>query len=135
MSTFSAARIFTRGLLTALLERERTGRGRLVEVAMVEAVFAALSTAIDQYHRAGQKIPARTGNVAFANLNRAPLQVTSWREAKDGHVAIILLVTEMQWQNLLRAMGREDLKDDPRFIQQRRPRVAHYAAETEALVL
>jgi CoA:oxalate CoA-transferase len=114
-------------LVTALLQRERTGRGRLVEVAMVEAVFAALSTAIDQYHRAGQKIPARTGN-AFANFNRAPYNVY---EAKDGHVAIIL-VTEAQWQNLLRAMGQEDLRDDPRFIRND-ARVAHYA-ETEALV-
>ena len=67
---------------------------------MVEAVFASLATAIDQYHRAGEKIPARTGN-AFANFNRAPYNVY---EAKDGHVAIIL-VTEAQWQNLLRAMA------------------------------
>jgi CoA:oxalate CoA-transferase len=115
------------GLMTALLERERTGRGRLVEVAMVEAVFAALATAIDQYHRAGQKPLQRTGN-AFANFNRAPYNVYA---AKDGHVAIIL-VTEAQWQNLLRAMGREDLKDDPRFINND-ARVAHYP-ETEALV-
>ena len=76
----------------------------VTEVAMVEAVFASLATAIDQYHRAGQKIPKRTGN-AFANFNRAPYNVY---EAKDGYVAIIL-VTEAQWQNLLRAMGREDL--------------------------
>jgi crotonobetainyl-CoA:carnitine CoA-transferase CaiB-like acyl-CoA transferase len=115
------------GLLTALLERERTGRGRLVEVAMVEAVFASLATAIDQYHRAGQKIPRRTGN-AFANLNRAPYNVY---EANDGYVAIIL-VTETQWGNLLRAMGREDLQDDPRFGSNA-ARVAHYQ-ETEALV-
>ena len=115
------------GLMTALLERERTGIGRLVEVAMVEAVFATLATAIDQYHRAGQKTPGRSGN-AFANFNRAPYNVY---EARDGHVAIIL-VTETQWQNLLRAMGREDLKDDPRFIRND-ARVAHYA-ETESLV-
>src|SRR6185437_7386028 len=115
------------GLMTALLERERTGRGRLVEVAMVEAVYACLATGLDQYFRAGQKVPARTGN-AFANFNRAPYNVYP---AKDGHVAIIL-VTEAQWRNLLRAMGREDLKDDPRFISNT-ARVAHYA-ETEALV-
>ncbi|MDR3536066.1 MAG: CoA transferase [Acetobacteraceae bacterium] len=115
------------GLVTALLERERTGRGRLVEIAMVEAVYPCLATALDQYHRAGQTIPARTGN-AFANHNRAPYNVYP---AQDGHVAIIL-VTEAQWQNLLRAMGREDLQDDPRFIRNT-ARVAHYA-ETEALV-
>ena len=115
------------GLLTALLERERTGKGRLVEVAMVEAVYACLATGLDQYHRAGQKVPARSGN-AFANYNRAPYNVFP---AKDGHVAIIL-VTEAQWQNLLRAMGREDLKDDPRFIKND-ARIAHYA-ETEKVV-
>jgi crotonobetainyl-CoA:carnitine CoA-transferase CaiB-like acyl-CoA transferase len=35
-------------------------------------------------------------------------------EAKDGYVAIIT-VTEEHWQNLLVAMGREDLKGDPRY--------------------
>jgi CoA:oxalate CoA-transferase len=116
------------GLMTALLERERTGKGRLVEVAMVEAVYACLATGLDQYHRAGQKVPARTGN-AFANYNRAPYNVYP---AKDGHVAIIL-VTEAQWRNLLRAMNREDLTEDSRFINNN-ARVEHYA-ETEAVVL
>jgi len=114
-------------LVTALLERSRTGRGRLVEVAMIEAVYACLATAIDQYHRAGGKVPGRTGN-AFANFARAPYNVYA---TKDGHVAFTL-VTEGQWQNLLRAMGREDLKDDPRFVVND-ARIAHFAA-TEALV-
>lgn len=113
-------------LVTALLQRERTGQGRLVEVAMVEAQFAILTTAIDQYLRTGE-VPARTGN-AFANHARAPYNAYP---AKDGHVAMIL-VTEGQWQNLLRAMGRDDLQGDPRFATND-ARVAHYAA-TEALV-
>lgn len=99
------------GVVTALLERERTGRGRLVEVAMIEAMYASLATALDQYFRYGNKVPGRSGN-AFANYSRAPYNVYP---TTDGYVAIIL-VTEGQWQNLLRAMGREDLKDDPRFI-------------------
>ncbi len=115
------------GLMTALLRRERTDKGGLVEIAMVEAVFPALATAIDQYHRAGKVVPGRSGN-AFANFNRAPYNVYA---ARDGHVAIIL-VTEAQWQNLLRAMGRADLAEDPRFINNS-ARVAHYA-DTEALV-
>lgn len=98
-------------LMMGLLERERTGVGRLVEVAMVEAMYPSLATVLDQYHNAGREIPPRSGN-AFANHNRAPYNVY---EAADGHVAIIL-VTEGQWQNLLRAMGREDLKDDQRFL-------------------
>ena len=115
-------------LMTGLLEQARTGAGRLVEVAMVEAVYPCLATVLDQYHRAGRKIPARTGN-AFANHNRAPYNVY---EAADGYVAIIL-VTEGQWQNLLRAMGREDLNDDRRFVTNT-ARVVNYAA-TEDVVL
>jgi CoA:oxalate CoA-transferase len=115
-------------LMTGLLEQARTGVGRLVEVAMIEAVYPCLATVLDQYHRAGRTIPARTGN-AFANHNRAPYNVY---EAADGYVAIIL-VTEGQWQNLLRAMGREDMKDDPRFVTNT-ARVANYAA-TEDVVL
>ena len=115
-------------LMTGLLEQARTGVGRLVEVAMVEAVYPCLATVLDQYHRAGRMIPARTGN-AFANHNRAPYNVYA---AADGYVAIIL-VTEGQWQNLLRAMGREDLSDDPRFVNNT-ARVANYAA-TEDVVL
>jgi crotonobetainyl-CoA:carnitine CoA-transferase CaiB-like acyl-CoA transferase len=115
-------------LMTGLLERERTGVGRLVEVAMVEAVYACLATGLDQYMRAGKRIPARSGN-AFANYNRAPYNVYP---CADGHVAIIL-VTENQWKNLLRAMGREDLNDDPRFANNTQ-RVAHYK-ETEDIVL
>lgn len=114
-------------LMTGLLEQARTGVGRLVEVAMVEAVYPCLATVLDQYHRAGRKIPERTGN-AFANHNRAPYNVY---QAADGYVAIIL-VTEGQWQNLLRAMDREDLKDDPRFINNT-ARVAHYAATEEVV--
>jgi CoA:oxalate CoA-transferase len=116
------------GVMTALLERERTGKGRLVEVAMVEAVYSCLATGLDQYHRAGQQVPGRTGN-AFANFNRAPYNVYP---CQDGYVAIIL-VREEQWRNLLRAMGREDLQDDPRFATNP-DRVAHFK-ETEDVVL
>ncbi len=115
-------------LMTGLLERERTGVGRLVEVAMVEAVYSCLATGLDQYMRAGKNIPARSGN-AFANYNRAPYNVYP---CADGYVAIIL-VTENQWQNLLRAMEREDLKDDPRYINNT-ARVERYK-ETEDIVL
>src|SRR5204863_1071760 len=49
----------------------------------------------------------------------------------DGHVAIHV-VTEMHFQNLLKAMGREDLAKDPRFATNA-ARVAHMD-ETDALV-
>jgi CoA:oxalate CoA-transferase len=53
-------------------------------------------------------VPPRTGN---ASHGRVPLNVYP---TNDGYVAMNIAVEE-HWYNLLRAMGREDLRDDPRF--------------------
>lgn len=114
------------GIVTALYDRDRSGVGRLVEVAMQETVWPSLAGSYDYYYRTG-KVPPRTGN-RQAGLNSAPYNVYA---AADGHVAIHV-VTEAHFQNLLRAMGREDLTDDPRFATNA-GRVAHMD-ETDALV-
>jgi len=114
------------GILTALYDRRRNGAGRLVEVAMQEAVWPTLAASYDYYYRTGN-IPPRTGN-RQSGLNSAPYNVFA---TADGHVAIHV-VTEAHFQNLLKAMGREDLKDDPRFATNA-ARVVHID-ETDALV-
>jgi CoA:oxalate CoA-transferase len=114
------------GIVTALYDRDRSGVGRLVEVAMQEAVYPTLAASYDYYYRTGE-IPPRTGN-RQSGLNSAPYNVFP---TKDGHVAIHI-VTEAHFQNLLKAMGRQDLADDPRFATNA-GRVAHMD-ETDALV-
>lgn len=114
------------GIVTALFDRERSGVGRLVEVAMQEAVYPTLASSLDYYFRTGE-VPPRTGN-RQSGLNSAPYNVFA---TKDGHVAVHV-VTEAHWQNLLRAMGREDLLDDPRF-KTNAARVQHLE-ETDGLV-
>jgi len=114
------------GIVTALYDRDRSGIGRLVEVAMQEAVYPTLAASFDYYYRTGE-IPPRTGN-RQSGLNSAPYNVFP---AADGHVAIHI-VTETHFQNLLKAMGREDLTDDPRFATNA-ARVANMD-ETDALV-
>jgi crotonobetainyl-CoA:carnitine CoA-transferase CaiB-like acyl-CoA transferase len=114
------------GILTALYDRDRSGVGRLVEVAMQEAVYPTLAGSYDYYYRTGEP-PPRTGN-RQSGLNSAPYNVFA---TADGHVAIHV-VTEAHFQNLLKAMGREDLADDPRFATNA-GRVAHMD-ETDALV-
>jgi CoA:oxalate CoA-transferase len=113
-------------VMTALFQRERTGRGQLVEVAMQEAVYCTLASSFEYYVRTG-KLPPRTGN-RQAGLASAPYNVFP---TSDGHVAIHV-VTEGHWQKLLTAMGREDLKDDPRFASMRDR--AEHMDETEAVV-
>jgi CoA:oxalate CoA-transferase len=85
-----------------------------------------LAASYDYYYRTG-KIPPRTGN-RQSGLNSAPYNVFP---TADGHVAIHI-VTEAHWQNLLKAMGREELADDPRFATNA-ARVVHMD-ETDALV-
>jgi len=69
-------------------------------------------------------VPPRTGNDSHG---RVPLNV--YRN-NDGYVAMNIAVEE-HWHNLLRAMGREDLRDDPRFADNT-ARVANREA-TDAL--
>lgn len=102
--------------VTALFERERTGRGRLVEVAMQEAAYASLTSQLHAYFDTG-RAPPRQGN---ASHGRVPLNVYP---TNDGYVAMNIAVEE-HWHNLLRAMGREELRDDPRFADNA-ARVAH----------
>jgi CoA:oxalate CoA-transferase len=113
-------------ILTALYERDRSGEGRLVEVAMQETVYPSLAASFEYYHRTGQP-PPRTGN-RQAGLSSKPYNVYP---CADGHVAIHI-VTEGHWKNLLKAMEREELADDPRFATNA-DRVAHMD-ETDALV-
>ncbi|MGE5270660.1 MAG: CaiB/BaiF CoA transferase family protein [Thiohalocapsa sp.] len=110
--------------LTALFERERTGKGRLVEVAMQEAAYATLTSQFEAYWLSGQVHP-RTGN---SSHGRVPINVYP---TNDGYVAMNLAVEE-HWHSLLTAMGREDLRGDPRFLNNA-ARVKH-RAETDALI-
>jgi crotonobetainyl-CoA:carnitine CoA-transferase CaiB-like acyl-CoA transferase len=104
---------------TALFNRERTGRGHFVEVSMLEAVYASLSSPLGLYFGGDGRIPTRTGN-RHSGLAEAPYNVYP---AADGWIALIC-VSEIHWKSLLEAMQRLDLQDDPR-LQTLKDRVAH----------
>jgi CoA:oxalate CoA-transferase len=114
------------GVVTALLQRTVTGEGQLVEVAMQETVYPSLASSYEYFRRTGTA-PPRAGN-RQAGLSSAPYNAF---QTVDGHVAVHV-VTEEHWPNLLRAMGREDLMDDPRF-KSHPDRAANMEA-TEAVV-
>src|SRR5262245_17461859 len=94
------------GILGALLHRERTGQGELVEVAMLEAAVMALASALGVHMDGDTKIPPRTANRHPA-LAMAPYNVY---ETRDGHVAIFT-ASDRHWDSITRVLGREDLLD------------------------
>ena len=112
-------------IVTALLQRERTGKGRLVEVSMQEAVYPSMASNIGMYFDTGTA--PRTDN-RHGGLSVVPYNVYA---TKDGHVAIIT-VTEAHWRNLLTAMDRADLVDDANFASNQ-ARIARMD-EVDALV-
>lgn len=96
-------------ITTALVRRERTGHGAVLDVAMQDAVFPSLTSALGAWYVAGGE-SRRTGNHHHA-WAVAPYNVYA---ASDGHVAIIC-VRERHWLALLDAMGKPELAGDPRF--------------------
>ena len=95
-------------IVTALLQRERSGFGQFVEVALLDAAYPSLASSLALHATGGRT--QRTGN-QHAGLAQSPYNVY---QAKDGYVAI-LCISEAQWQSLADVMGRPDLKNDPRF--------------------
>ncbi len=114
-------------IVTALFERERTGEGRFVEVAMLDAVYPSLSSALGLWYGTQGAAPARTGN-RHSGLAEAPYNVYP---TKDGWFALIC-VTDQHWKSLTTAMERVDLQSDER-LGSLKERVANMD-EVDALV-
>ena len=98
------------GILTALYDREKTGRGQVVETAMFDSVFPALASSLGLYFGSGGELAPRTGN-RHSGLSEAPYNVYP---TGDGHIALIC-VSDSHWRSLLGVMGREDLSGEERF--------------------
>ncbi len=91
-------------IVTKLFERERTGEGGYVDLAMQDATVPTLSTYIGAYYRLGQTLPPRRGNTHPAG-SVAPFNVYP---ATDGFIAIIC-TRDGHWESLARLMGRDEL--------------------------
>jgi CoA:oxalate CoA-transferase len=107
---FSAGIHLYAAIITALYERQITGRGRVVEVSMQDAIYASLASNLGMLHARGDAAPARTGN-RHGGLGISPYNVY---QAKDGYV-VINAPGDPHFRSILQVMGRADLKDDPRF--------------------
>ena len=116
------------GILAALLRRTRTGRGGRVEVALQDAVVNLMRNAMAPTYLTGRAAP-RTGS---AYVTAAPSDLYPCRPGGPNDYLYILLAAKQHWEGLLRAIGREDALDDPRFARQS-ARNAH-VEEARALV-
>ena len=93
---------------SALFQRTQTGRGQFIDVSMLEASLAFLTTQIADYTVAGHHQP-QAGNQAISRKVTANLF-----RAKDSFL-LLAVNDERQYRALMTALGRADVLDDPRF--------------------
>jgi crotonobetainyl-CoA:carnitine CoA-transferase CaiB-like acyl-CoA transferase len=89
------------GVVAALRQRDRDGRGQKVDVAMLDALVALLwDEPLDEYARQG--VPERVGN---GDPRGAPLDVY---RTTDGWAAVVVASQE-QWQRMCQVIERPEL--------------------------
>ena len=86
------------GILSALMARERTGRGQYVDISMTDSVLPFLSVSLLRYFRDGF-LPRRGWPSPTMNV---------WR-TQDGKYLSTGLIEPYFWERFCRALGREDL--------------------------
>lgn len=95
------------GILGALYERERTGRGRLVELNMLESTLAFAVEPIGYYFANGKQPQPYT---------RAAVSQAFVLTCSDARrIGIHLSMVERFWQNLMQVVNNPAVADDPRF--------------------
>lgn len=94
--------------VSAVLARQKTGKGQFVEAAMHDAVIYSLTSAFGAYFDRDptRKVPPRTGN-RHPGLAMAPYNVY---RASDGLIAIFC-VAERHWNKLIETMQISNLRD------------------------
>ncbi len=116
VSDIAAGMFAAYAIVAALLHRERTGEGQIVDTSLIESSVALLTYQASLFFVTGQN-PARLGN---AHPSIVPYD--SYRTS-DGWVTIAV-VNQPQWERFCLALDLGDLPKDPRFVDNA-SRVAH----------
>lgn len=95
------------GILSSVVEREKTGQGMMVDVAMLDCQVAILENAIARYFADGQ-VP---GPLGARHPSITPFEALP---VKDGHI-IVAAGNDALFKKLADAFGRPDLVEDPDF--------------------
>ena len=96
------------GILTALLQREETGKGQWVHTSLLEAQIAMLDFQAARWLIA-KEVPEQAGN------NHPTTIPTGVFQTGDGYINIACSGEQM-WQRLCEVLDAEDLYSDPRYV-------------------
>ncbi|MDB5268370.1 MAG: carnitine dehydratase [Hymenobacter sp.] len=121
-----AAHQLKEGLLTALLQREKNGRGALVQVSLLDSALSALANQAATYLVTGHDPqPLGSGHPSIVPYG------TVYRAA-EGRALVLAVGSDGQFRQLCATLGRPEWASDTRFATNP-ARVAH-RPELEALL-
>ncbi|MDQ4087523.1 MAG: CoA transferase, partial [Pseudomonadota bacterium] len=112
------------GILGALHERHRTGKGRVVEVSMLEAMCHFNLDDFTHYFAAGEIM----GPYSRPNVSQSYV----FQCADGGWIALHMSSPTKFWESLAEAVGRPDMLGLPQFAD-RNARIANYEAVVQFL--
>jgi crotonobetainyl-CoA:carnitine CoA-transferase CaiB-like acyl-CoA transferase len=99
------------GVLAALYERERTGKGRLVEASLLRAAHYAGASDLAIQHSYGRTASNRS-------RHQQSIPIINFFKTKDEHwVSLLVRQGEADWPKVCRALRLEHLIEDPRFAK------------------
>lgn len=96
-------------ILAALFRRQRTGEGEYIDVAMMDASLAFMTSAVVPFLVTGRPME-RTGNTGYSGQPTSALF-----EAGDGKLISLGVVQQVQFEALAQMLQRADWLTDPRF--------------------
>jgi crotonobetainyl-CoA:carnitine CoA-transferase CaiB-like acyl-CoA transferase len=109
----------------ALLYRERTGKGQYLDISLLDAYFHCHEMNVQMYSGSkGAVKPKRSGTQHYAVC---PIGLFKGKETY-----LFIMALPHQWPILCRAMGRPELADDPRFVDNAK-RVENMAGVVHAI--
>jgi crotonobetainyl-CoA:carnitine CoA-transferase CaiB-like acyl-CoA transferase len=99
------------GTVMALLAREKSGEGQVVDTALVDSAFSFMESSVPDYEKTG----AITMRAGTRLPNSAPNSLYSTRDGKFIHIAAL---ADPVYRRLAGAMKMPHLATDPRFAEQ-----------------
>lgn len=114
----------TIGILAAVEQRHRTGKGQHIDMSLLDCATALLANQAMNFLATGDS-PIRKGN---DHPNIAPYQVLPTR---DGHI-ILAVGNDGQFSRMCKVLGRSDLAESPKY-QDNAKRVSHRTELTAEL--
>ncbi len=122
ISDIAAGMYAALGIVLALYQRDRTGRGQLIDISMFDATLSWLAYFPHfVWHGAGE--PERVGMRHHNVVPYGPFR------ARDGTYVNIAIASQQHWQTFCRMLGRADLVGDERFRDNIARRANRHALE------